>query len=64
MADLPPPNLVLNSLLVEKTSNHFLDTNDKSDLRKPNNPRPPCTQPNKNGAISDKNLSHHSTLSI
>ena len=64
MADLPPPNAVFNSLLFEKRSNQFIDTNDKTDLRKQNNPRPPCPQVIRNGAISDKNPSHHSTLSI
>jgi len=55
MADLPPCKAVFSSLLLEKRSNHFLDTNDKTDLRKQNHPRPTGTQPNKNGANSDKN---------
>jgi len=64
MADSPPYKAALNSLLLQKRTNHFLDTHDKTDLRKYNNLRPPSTQPNQNGAIFDKNLPHNSTLSI
>jgi len=54
MAELPPSKPAVNSLLNEKRNNHFLDTHDKTDLRKLNNQRPPTHTPNKNGAIFDK----------
>jgi hypothetical protein len=55
MDDNPGYKAVFGSLLLQKKSNHFLDTQDKTDLRKYNNQRPTIAQPNQNGAISDKN---------
>jgi hypothetical protein len=54
MADLPPSKPSVQSLLNEKRNNHFLETHDKTDIRKLNNHRPPTHIPHKNGAIFDK----------
>lgn len=63
MAESPPYKAVFNSLLLHKRTNHFLDTNDKSELRKYNNLKPPSTQQNQNGANSDKTPPQNSSHS-
>ena len=63
MDDNPGFKAAFCSLLLQKKTNHFLDTHDKTDLRKYNNLRPPIAQPNQNGAISDQQPHHHSSRS-